>query len=478
VRRLALVSALIGCSAPPPVERAPLEFTIPDAWAAGTAVPGAEPDARPWWQRFGDPSVASVVEEALRRNHDLRAAAARVERAIAEARVAGADRLPQISAAFDAARDRQSFVGFPFGGALTTTRFRAGLDLRWELDLWGRLAAAERAALADAEAAAADLAGAWLSLSGQAARSWFAFVEADRQLELARATLASYRETARYVRDRYETGVGSQLDRRLADANAAAAEALLAERSAVRERAARNLEALLGRYPTGEVVAGPALPEPGPDVPRGLPSDLVRRRPDVAAAERRVTAALARGDAARGALYPRIALTASGGTISEDLSDLLDGDARIWSLAGNLLQPIFEGGRLRARIDASDAGTRESLASFADVVLQAYVEVESALAVETFLRDRERHLDTAASESRAGRELAEDRYRAGAETLLVVLEAQRRELDHESLRLAARRIRLDTRVDLHLALGGGFDAAPDPPNTDETETDARRSEQD
>src|SRR5690606_2639407 len=297
----ALGAALLACTctAPPRIDRPPLSFEIPAKWVAGAAVPAAPADTRPWWERFGDADTTRIVNLALAHNHDLRAAAARIEAAIAQARIAGADRWPQVAATFDAQRDRVRFVGFPFGGALTTTRYQTGLSLSWELDLWGRLEARERAALEEVAAAEADLAGAWLSLSAQAAKAWFTLVENERQLQLARATAESFRDSARRVQDRAETGLGSRLDERLALANVAAAEAEVTRWIEAHARAVRRLEVLLGSYPAGALTGAPQLPDLGPPVPAGLPADLVRRRPDVAAAERRVRAADALGAAAR-----------------------------------------------------------------------------------------------------------------------------------------------------------------------------------
>jgi NodT family efflux transporter outer membrane factor (OMF) lipoprotein len=194
---------------------------------------------------------------------------------------------------------------------------------------------------------------------------------------------------------------------------------------------------------------------PGP-VPAGLPSELVRRRPDLVAAERRLAAAGALVDSADAALYPRVALTAGGGTASNHLSDLVDGDFGVWSIGAGLLQPIFQGGRLIAQADVARAEETEALEVWASAVLVAFAEVESALATEQPLRDQEAQLAAAVEASRRALQQGQDRYRQGVESLLTVLETQRRVLDNESRLVNVRRQRLDNRVDLHLALGGGF----------------------
>jgi outer membrane protein TolC len=190
-----------------------------------------------------------------------------------------------------------------------------------------------------------------------------------------------------------------------------------------------------------------------------MPAEVMERRPDLQAAERRLAAADARLTSNRRALYPRLALTGSGGIATNALRRLLDGDFSIWSLAGGLTQPLFQGGRLRAQVDVADAQTREALERYASQVLTAFGEVEIALDAQAHMRERAARLAEAAEQAAAARELAEQRYASGLETVLGVLETQRRQLEAQSQLLAIRRLQLDTRVDLHLALGGDFTAA-------------------
>ena len=191
-------------------------------------------------------------------------------------------------------------------------------------------------------------------------------------------------------------------------------------------------------------------------VPAGLPADLVRRRPDLAAAERRLTAADRRLASARRALLPGIRLTGGGGRSSEELADLLDGDFSVWSLAANLTMPLFQGGRLRARVQAAEADREALAAAYAGLVLGAFAEVERALAAEAALAERETALVETADQAAAAESLAADRYRRGLVDLVTLLDAQRSAHRARSQLLATRRQRVDARVDLHVALGGGF----------------------
>jgi NodT family efflux transporter outer membrane factor (OMF) lipoprotein len=236
----------------------------------------------------------------------------------------------------------------------------------------------------------------------------------------------------------------------------------------------RQVELLLGRYPGADLELPADLPEPPAAVPGGLPAEMLSRRPDLVAAERRLVAADRRFEAARAARYPRLSLTASGGTVSDQLEDLTDGDFRVWSIGGNLVEPIFQGGRIRANIALADAVAAEAAARYADTVLRAAAEVEIALDGEADLATQVRHLRDAYEAALAAETQVDERYRAGLENLLQVLLARRTRLEAESAWLDARRTWLDNRVDLYLALGGGFDfeaVTDDGPSEDEVAVD-------
>jgi NodT family efflux transporter outer membrane factor (OMF) lipoprotein len=341
---------------------------------------------------------------------------------------------------------------------LTTvsTNFGVSFDLTWEADLWGRLRSGERAALADFQSQAADLRGAQLSLAGQTVKAWFAVAEAEQQLQLAEATVDSFGTSTEQVRARFEQGLRPSLDVRLALSSLANAQALQAQRRQQLDAAVRQIEVLLGRYASGDLVGPSVLPDTPRAIPGGLPAELVSRRPDLVAAERRVAATGQRLQVARAELYPRISLTGATGTATGALADLVNGDFSVWSLVANLVQPLFQGGRLRAGIDRAEARAAEELALYANTALVAFSEVETALAAEQLLADREGFLETSAEQSRAAEDIADDRYRAGLGDYIAVLESQRLALQAEGDLISARRLRLENRVDLYLALGGGF----------------------
>ncbi len=469
--RLPLLAAallLVSCTMADmgPLAEPGLDLEVPPAWTApGPAEAAGEPDSGSpdrWWTSFGDRQLEQIVGEALEHNYDLQAVATAIDAAAAQARIAGAARKPQVGAGLTAARRQQIFVGLPIPGQAgplksTSTTYGTSLNVSWEADLWGRLKAGQRAAVDDLGAAEADYDAARLSLAGQVAKAWFSLIEAERQVELAGDTVASRRQTAERVTARYRRGVATPLDVRLARSNQAQAEATLELRRRQLDAGRRQLEILLGRFPAARLEGAAAeLPAVPPEIPAGMPATLVTRRPDLAAAERRLAAAGWRVSEARRAFYPSLTLTGSAGTTSDALGDLLDGDFSVWSLAGSLLQPIFQGGRLRALAELAEAGRERALAQYAQGVLRAFAEVETALAAEGLLAAEEAAQATATDESRAAAKLAEDRYLAGVGDYLSILESQRQSFLSESRLYTVRALRLQNRVDLHLALGGGF----------------------
>ena len=470
-----LASLCAACGTAPRPHLRGSEIEVREAWTVQTDT--AQGEEGNWWSRLGDPGLDSLVAVALKRNQDLRAAAARMRAAEAQARIAGAPWLPQFNAGFNGSNRKQVFVGLPIPGqtgplSSESTSYGVSLNVSWELDVWGRLSAEKAAAVSDRQAAQATYAGAKQSLAAQTAKAWFALTEANRQHELARATVDNYETTLQQVEERYRRGIRPSLDVRLTRSELAAARDQLHQRAVLLDRARRQLEVILGGYPEGKLSPGRDLPTLTEQVPAGLPADLVSRRPDLVASERRLAASTMRHKEARRARYPRISLTGSTGRSSGDLSDLLDGDFTVWSFVGNLIQPLFQGGRIQGTIDLTSAIEEDAVATYVADVLRAYFEVENTLTAESALASREADLTIAAEEALGARRLSEDRYRRGLTDLITMLSAQRTAYLTESQLLGVRRLRLDTRIDLHLALGGDFTDREDVLTTASTAQDS------
>jgi multidrug efflux system outer membrane protein len=467
-RSIVIVVALLiaGCVSAPPVEPPTLDVSIPATWITENTQTG-QLDSD-WWKAFEDSELTNTVETALANNYDLKAAAARVQQAAAAATIEKSSLQPNLQTGLGGSRRQQNFVGFPIPGAedrvLSTisTNWGVSLDVSWELDLWNRLQAGAQAALADLQASGADLRSAQLSIAGQTVKAWISLAEMEQQVRLTRKTVVSYSDSANQVRDRFEAGLRSALDLRLALLSLANAEALLQQQLQQHDAGARQLQLLIGGYANGRITLPDGLPVLSSIVPAGLPAELIFRRPDLLAAERRLAASQARLSMRKSDLLPRFSLTGSTGTATDALRSLVNGDFTVWSLLGDVIAPLWQGGRLRAAIDQEEARVAETLASYANVALRAFAEVETALAAETFFNERKRHLDDSVQQAHAAERLAEERYRAGLDTFIPVLESQRSAAQAESALLTSRRLRLENRVDLYLALGGGFDQLESP----------------
>jgi NodT family efflux transporter outer membrane factor (OMF) lipoprotein len=376
-----------------------------------------------------------------------------VDAAREQAIIAGAGRWPQLSFAPGYLRSQLPNAGLQ---ASKFDAFEALFTLSWEIDVWGRIKAFRQAVQQEAEAVSADFQGARLSLAARTAQSYFELIEAHLQAEVAEQSSKDRRTIVDLVRGRFARGLTRGLDLRLVLTDLANAEAQVAQARNQVQLVTRRLEVLLGRYPASRLTETARLPEPPVAVSAGLPSELLARRPDLVAAFELLRAADSRVESAKKALLPRITLTASGGARSPALTDLIDPRAAAWNLAMGLVQPLFTGGRLKSEIRLNEALVKEALTQYHSTALNAFREVEQALAAEQWLRARERALREAVEQTEASRKLAVTSYQQGLIEILTLLDSYRSTLNAQSAHLSVQRQLLSNRIDLYLALGGGI----------------------
>jgi multidrug efflux system outer membrane protein len=390
-----------------------------------------------WWQAFGDPrSMRSSDRSAA--NHDLALAISRIEESRALARIAGADRLPAVGLEAGAARTRLSEESGSVapGADPVFDSGRIAATASFELDLFGRARNQAEAARQDLLAATSTRDAVRLAVVSDIVTAYFDLAGLDRQAAVTRESIDTRRRTEQLVRDRFEGGLVSRLDLERARAERAAAEAALPEIERRRRATENRLSILLGGMP-GAVERGKPLAElVVPVVPADLPSDLLLRRPDVAVAEARLAAASARVGQARAALFPSIGLTASYGRESAELSNLFQPAALVWQVAAGLLQPIFQGGRNRALVAASEARQQQAVIGYLATAEGAFRDVEDALFATRTRRDRRTALAEQSAALTAAAAIARDRYQEGesgsrgsrrrALALVAELELQRR----------------------------------------------------
>jgi multidrug efflux system outer membrane protein len=450
---------LSGCRTVGPDYSRP-ELPVPAGYSevSPEAAVQAVPDA--WWTLFGDPVLNSLVEEAFAANQDLAAAAARIEEARALLGITNADRYPQVTGSLDAGRTRQSTRGsfpFPPGFDPENDNFRIAAGISYDLDFWGRLRRSTEAARAELLASEEGRRNVALGLASEVAAAYFDLVAFDQQLRITRDTLGTRGESVRLQNLRFEAGTISGLDQAQAEAELASAEATVPALERLVRQTENRLGVLLGRF-GGTVERGGELESlVPPAVPVGLPSQLLARRPDVLAAELRLIAANARIGVARAAYFPSIGLTGYAGTESNELSSLFSSGTFVWQAATSLLQPIFNAGRTRREVEASEARQRESLALYTQSLQIAFAEVEDALvARRTGVAEREALARQVEALARA-RRLAGLRYEAGESSYIEVLDSERTLFRAQLDLVNARRAELAASVDLFRALGGGWE---------------------
>jgi NodT family efflux transporter outer membrane factor (OMF) lipoprotein len=449
----ALALAACAVTSPPP----PRGIEPPPAWSE-PAPADVRPLAADWWNAFASDELAGLVAQALAGNPDLAIAAERIRQAEATLRIAGASLFPALD--LDAATAQRGTR--PEGGPTATARATdVALVASYELDLWGKNASIKRSADESLQATRFDYETVRLTLVASVATAYFEVLAFRTRLAIAHDTLAIAERILAVVESRARYGAASQLDLARQQTAVAQARAIIPPLE-LGERQARNaLAVLVGRPPTGFDVAGRsvvALPVPG--VEPQLPAEVLVRRPDLAAAEAQLGAANADVAAARAALLPQIQLTGSAGLASDALLSL-GSAAALYSIAASLLQPIFDGGRLRGQVDFTAARERELVEAYRRAILAALTDVENALVAANRTATQEALQAQARDGAQRTLRLAEVRYREGVDDLLSVLDAQRTLAQSQDLLAQIRLARLGASVGLFRALGGGWEP-PEP----------------
>ncbi len=433
---------------------------VPPAYQnAGTDEADSWSDA--WWREFANPEIDQYVREALGHNLDIQQATARILELRADLRVTRSDRFPSLDVRGQFEKERYA--------ARETDTFSVSLPASFELDLWGRLAGLEEAARADLLAVESSRRTVAQAVIAETVSLYLEMESFERRIQITEQSIENYRRSLRLVQGRYERGLTSILDLRQARRTLAGAEAELPLLRRSLGITQQKLSVLIGRYPETR----PARTHPPdyfkhlPPIPSGLPSELVERRPDIAASEAALTALNARVGAALAARFPRIQLTGNFGYASEELGSLVTPGNQIWSLAAGILQPLFDAGALKASQRRAEARYRRGVAEYARTVLDAFAEVEEALLSRKEQLERRERVLVFLEEARATQQVAETRYERGVQDYLSVLDAQQTRFGAEDTLVQADLAVLANRVTLHRVLGGGWGELP-PVNTEDT----------
>ena len=451
-------AVLSGCALGPDYKRPPV---VEPATFRGQATGEASSLAdAPWWDVFQDPMLKYLIEEALRRNYDIKIATARVQEARALLGVARADFYPSLDYGAGAARSnaRAGALGLPGGQAPTTSSlFYGTLNASWELDIWGRIRRSNEAALASLLATEDGRRGVWLSLVSDLAQAYFELLALDVRLQIARDSTEAYQRTYNLFLDRFQQGAASKLETARAQGALGEAQATIPQLESDIVAKENQIGVLLGQ-PPGPIPRGtPMYDQPVvPAVPAGLPSALLERRPDLRQAEQQLVAANARIGIAKAEFFPKLSLTALFGTASPEISALTGGSATIWAVAGMVSGPLFNAGRTLGYYRASIAQWEQAKLQYEYAVLNALREVSDALTALGKLSEAETGQDSAVKALAEAVERAMDRYQHGLASYFEVLEAQQQLFPAQNTLAQIRRNRLLTHVRLYRVLGGGW----------------------
>ena len=445
-----VLTGLVACSPSlRPVAKAGRPLPLPERY---DATPYPTPElAISLTQVFGSAQLKALQRRGVSNNPDLAQAGAVLDEAGFNLTQTRSALLPTLNNTISGTRSRQ--VGL-FSGSIGL--IGASLDAAWELDVWGRIQSGIDAATSDQTAVAADYESAKQSLLAQITQAYFDVVAANQLLELARREQASFTETVALTERRFERGTVSLSDLQMAKTDAASAAADIQVSLEVRDTAARALKILLGDYPDAELNQFDSWPSLQRSVPAGIPSSLLRERPDVDAAFQRIRAADSRVDVAHAELFPSFALTGSAGRTSTTLEGLTKPDSNVWNFGTNIVTPIFASGALRDEVRAANARAEQAFENYRSVALVAFQEVENALSAETRLRDEQVAREKALTNAKGAESRAQRDFEMGTGDFLSLLVSQRLVFDTEERAINVRASRYNNRVALALALGKGF----------------------
>lgn len=409
-----------------------------------------------WLAAYRDPVLTQLVQEAITRNQDLKVAALNVQKAATLVRQANASRFPSL----DGSAGVQKTGNVDLGGQPEV--YSVGLQAQWEIDIWGRLSSGARAARFQRDVAAADLQYSQLSMAAGVSKAYFGALEARQQAWVTLQVRNSLAELQGIAKAQFDAGAASRKDLALVDVDLAQAnEKLIEVRGQVRQ-AERALQVLLGRYPSAQLNLRKSLPRIPRQPGAGIPSTLLERRPDLYSAERTIAAAFEGINQAQAARLPAFSLTAAAAGSSTELSNVLNSGNLGWSIAANILVPIFHAGALKAKVDQSTIEQRQAVHQYASAALNAFQEVENELDQGRILAGRHNAIETARREAREALRLIRLSYQQGESTLQEVLQVEQKVFSANSAYQTLHRLRLEQFADLNVALGGDWHV-PVPP---------------
>jgi outer membrane protein, multidrug efflux system len=455
-----LLAFVLGCTVGPNYQKS--EPVVPTNWGETERVGiTTKPlDVTRWWTLFGDEELDSLIDRAVRSNKDLKLAEAHIREARAQLKIAGSQAFPTIDTSGSYTRFNQSDNILGSQAGVKYSLFQAGFDASWEIDLFGGVRRGVEAAEADLAASQEDRRDVLVTLLGEVATNYLQVRGSQRRIAIAQDNIKAEQQTLELTKGRFEAGLGNMLAVTQSEALLATTEAKVPPLEISVRQAIHRLAVLLGLEPEallGELLREGAIPPVPPEVPIGLPSELLRRRPDVRRAERQLAAATARIGVATAALFPSFSLTGSYGLQSTELSDFVTPGSRFWTLGPILQWPLFDAGKIRATIEVQNARQEQALFSYENAVLAALEDVENAIVTYSKDQDTRRSLLGAVQANSQAVEISSELYVKGLVDFLNVLASQQSLYQAEDQLVQNEQAVSTDLVGLFKALGGGWD---------------------
>lgn len=431
---------------------------IPTQWSADLRSLSFDDNTTYWANTFNIPSLTRLIKTANVQNPKLIAMYERVIAKGEDATIAGARILPTANVNLIGVRNKRNLIGFNFPNSessFTSNSFNSGINISWELDLWGKVKDSRNSAKRRFESSLSDYRAARLSLNGQVAKAWFNLVENSFQTRLLEKTIETYSKNLSFINDRYQKGLATALEQKLAEASFLSSQASLVQRQRLANNFSQSLQELIGQYPDGNFDLNSSSMLPAlilPPLPP-TPSDVVESRHDLTSALLKVKSSGLDLKVANKSLLPSLTLSGGPGSRSDNFEDLIDQKFRIWDISAAVSQPIFQGGRLRANVRKAKALQESAISDFKAVVLRAFSEVENTLSSDMYLAKEGENLRKAATALTKAADLSWERYQRGVIDIFNTLDTRRRAFEAESRFLLLKKERILNRINLYLAIG-------------------------
>ena len=469
---------LLGCANNTSITIEDIDIDIPDRWQ--TTIPDYEPLTGKWWSMFNDPELEQFIDAILENSPNIKTIINNRKIALQNAKINGSGVFPTLNPSLNSSKSQQNLSGFGFGEFFSNMNgsqdsigggssdsevvtfdsesYGLSLNLQWEIDVWGRVLNGRKAAFKEYESLDCELSYLVFSTIVRSTQTYFQAIEASEQLTIAEESYASLVRIRDLVQDRFQRGIKSSLDFRLAETSVSTAKIAIEDRKNQLHLLNRNLEIISGDYPAGILISNQELPDTIPGISAGIPADIITRRPDINALVLRVEAAGLNLSQAKRNLLPGLTLNGSVGTSAKKLEDILNDDNSVWSLSAGVVSPLFNGGKLKSAVKIQESVVENAKQDLIQGLLLAFSEIETILYLEESIKVKLDAIRNAVSQSESAYLLSTERYDKGVTTLESVLNSQRQYNEIRSRYLSLKRQRIENRLSLLLAIGGVYES--------------------